>query len=206
MPRGNKIPNEIFSLPPALLCLLFSLPGNHSFRPSLSFQTGDLWKIRENYVNDTAPAESREMLDPRRGKQETRKKAAREVGVWEVGTSSGISLGNLWIIPPVLMKVVRIKNAEIHCGQYWCECRDGIWAKRSEECKWKPAVNLREHFICRLSDGTLDETRGWTDKRKVKMCRLTYLGTRKRHLSKLDLSWVSFVEIWEYSRALTCTD
>lgn len=73
--------------------------------------------MRENYVNDTAPTESREMLDPRRGKLGVMKKAARRAGgVGVVGTSSGISLGNLWIIPPILMKVVRIKSAEIHRG------------------------------------------------------------------------------------------
>lgn len=77
---SNKIPNEIFSLPQTPFCLPFSLPGNRPFSPKLSFQTGDLWKIRENYVNDTAPAESREMLDPKRGKLGVRKKAARGVG------------------------------------------------------------------------------------------------------------------------------
>lgn len=45
----------------------------------------------------------------------------RAVEAWGVGTSSGISLGNLWIIPTVLMKVVRIRNAEIQGGQHWCE-------------------------------------------------------------------------------------
>lgn len=48
-------------------------------------------------------------------------KMERAVEAWGVGTSSGISLGNLWIIPTVLMKVVRIRNAEIQGGQQWCE-------------------------------------------------------------------------------------
>lgn len=48
-------------------------------------------------------------------------KMQRAVEAWGVGASSGISLGNLWIIPTVLMKVVRIRNAEIHGGQHWCE-------------------------------------------------------------------------------------
>lgn len=40
-------------------------------------------------------------------------------------TSPGISLGNLWIIPPVLMKVVRIRNAEVHRGRCRDRDRDG---------------------------------------------------------------------------------
>lgn len=80
--------------------------------PRLSFQTGDLRKIRENYVNDTAPAESSETLDPKRGKREESDEREREKG-GKKSTSSGISLGNLWIIPQILMKVVRIKNADV---------------------------------------------------------------------------------------------
>lgn len=61
-------------------------------------------------------------LCPKRGKLGVRRKRCK--GLWRhggVGTSSGISLGNLWIIPTVLMKVVRIRNAEIQGGQQWCE-------------------------------------------------------------------------------------
>ncbi|KAK1899955.1 putative portal protein, partial [Dissostichus eleginoides] len=36
--------------------------------PDSLSKTGDLRKIRENYVNDTAPAESSETLDPNRGR------------------------------------------------------------------------------------------------------------------------------------------
>lgn len=39
----------------------------------------------------------------------------RVVEAWG-GTSSGISFGDLWIIPTILMKVVRIRNAEIQVG------------------------------------------------------------------------------------------
>lgn len=96
--------------------------------------------MRENYVNDTAPTESREMLDPRRGKLGVMKKAARRAGgVGVVGTSSGISLGNLWIIPPILMKVVRIKSAEIHRGQRrcWEWGRDGMCRGNQKKKKMK---------------------------------------------------------------------
>lgn len=49
-----------------------------------------------NYVNDTAPVESREKLDPKRVKLGSRKKAVRGVGVaWGGDTSSGISFENL---------------------------------------------------------------------------------------------------------------
>lgn len=83
--------------------------------PSLAcFPNENLWKIRENYVNDTAFPQKRKA----RSQEE---KMQRAMEAWGVGTSSGISLGNLWIIPTVLMKVVRIRNAEIQGEQHWCE-------------------------------------------------------------------------------------
>lgn len=66
------------------------------------------------------------------------------MGAWGVGTSSGISLGNLWIIPAVLMKVVRIRNAEIQGGQRWCE--------ETQTVKLKPKENERK--------GLRDDPRG----------------------------------------------
>lgn len=130
---AHKCPGVIKSQMKYFLCRQhlsvchFHSQGTIPSVPNSLFKPGVLWKIRENYVNDTAPAESREMLDPKRGKLGVRRKAARGFGGWGVATSSGISLGNLWIIPPVLMKVVRIKNAEIHWGQCWCWDRDEGW-------------------------------------------------------------------------------
>ena len=74
-------------------------------------------------------------------------------------TSSGISLGNLWIIPPVLMKVVRIKNADVHRGQD----RDGAWAKRRREWDKNQEAIIVPHQLIegKLSMKELsDETQG----------------------------------------------
>lgn len=77
------------------------------------------------------------VVPPKRGKLGVRRKRCsglrRHGGV---GTSSGISLGNLWIIPTVLMKVVRIRNAEIQGGQRRCE--------ETQMVKGRPKENERK--------------------------------------------------------------
>lgn len=52
--------------------------------------------------------------------QKRKAQSQGECGGVGVGTSSGISLGNLWIISAVLMKVVRI-NGDIQRVQRGCE-------------------------------------------------------------------------------------
>lgn len=113
----HKCPGVIKSQVKYFLCRQHRRVGHfspHRTNPSAPppFPNGDLWKIRENYVNDSSFAESRERQTPKEESLES----GRAWGRGGVGTSSGISLGNLWIIPAVLMKVVRIKNAEIQRG------------------------------------------------------------------------------------------
>lgn len=114
MPRSNQIPTEIFSLPPVPFCLPFSIPGKNPVRSQISLQSGHLEKIRENYGNNTASAESSETLRPKRGEVGVRRKRNDGGGEKKESRALEISLGNLWIIPQVLMKVVRIKNAIVH--------------------------------------------------------------------------------------------
>lgn len=134
MPRSNEIPSEIFSLPTAPLCRPFFLPTEVT-PPSLGcFPIQDLWKIKENYVNYTAFAESRERYTPKEESLESGRKMQRVVEAWGVA-SSGISPGNLWIIPTILMKVVRIRNAEIQAG--WGVCVGGTDVEIKTKGKWK---------------------------------------------------------------------
>lgn len=112
----HKCPGVIKSQMKYFLCrehlsaCRFHSQGTILSGPDSLSKPGDLRKIRENYVNDTPPEESSETLDPKRGKLGRKRREGRR---WEKkkSTSLGISLGNLWIIPPFLMKVVRIKNA-----------------------------------------------------------------------------------------------
>lgn len=70
-------------------------------------------------------------------------KMQRAVEAWGVGTSSGISLGNLWIIPTDLMKVVRIRNTEIQGGQRWCEETQTVKSKPKEN----EGKGLKDEFL-----------------------------------------------------------
>lgn len=85
---AHKCPGVIKSQMKYFLCrqylsaCRFSLPGKRPVRPRVSLQTGDLRKIRENYVNDTAPAESSETLEPKKegSWERERRRAAVEEG------------------------------------------------------------------------------------------------------------------------------
>lgn len=101
----------------APFCLTFYfLPGKYPLSHWFSFQIGIYGRLGKLCKWHCSCGVKRNVR-PR--KSEARKQE-EEMG-WRGGgdTSSGISFGNLQIIPPVLMKVVRIKNAEIHWGPCW---------------------------------------------------------------------------------------